>query len=191
MSKKAMTYPSKMTINLAIREQGKWRPGRVIPMFAALTVAAVLFGKFAVADRLAEVSREQHMLNLLQSQAEALQERTEGYDILLEEYGRYSVGWMTEEEKDSVDRIGILDMVEQELMAAGSVRQFTVSGNTLSAELTGITLEDTSHIVQRLYHWPIVGQVSVYTATTQLQEGERAQVSLVITLTQSAKGGEA
>ena len=190
MGKQKTVYPSKATINLAVREKSKWRPGRVVPMFAALLAAAVLFGKFAVADRLARVSRAQQALAAVQSQVDALTERTAGFADLQEEYGRYSVGWMTDEEKAAVDRIDILDLMEGELMAAGTVRQFTVSGNTLSVDLSGLTLEDTSRVVQRLYGWPIVESVAVYNATTQVEDGADAQVSLVVTLTRAEGGAE-
>ena len=56
MGKKSVVYPSKTTINLVIKEKSKWRPGRVLPMVLALAAAVVLFGKFAVADRLAGVA---------------------------------------------------------------------------------------------------------------------------------------
>lgn len=189
MKKKAVTYPSKTTLNLCKKEKSAWRPGRVIPMFAALLTAAVLFGKFAVADRLAEVSRQQQILSALETQVQSLERATADYDDVLEEYRLYSVGWMTDEERAAVDRVGLLGLIETELMSAASVRQFSTSGNVLSVRLAGVTLEDTSRIVQRLYTWPEVTGVSVYTASTQQEQGEEASVSMVITLEQAEEGG--
>lgn len=193
MKKKAVVYPSKTTLNLCMKEKSPWRPGRVIPTFTALALAVVLFGKFAVADRLSQVSREQQVLAGLTSQVRALEEATADYDAVLEEYGRYSVGWMTDEEKAAVDRVEALDLIEAELMSAASVQQFSVTGNVLSVSLSGLTLEDNSRVVQRLYTWPEVRSVSVYTASTQQQEaGEQAAVSMVVTLAQPGEeGGEA
>lgn len=189
MKKKAVTYPSKTTLNLCMKEKSVWRPGRVIPMFTALLAAAVLFGKFAVADRLAEVSRQQQILSALETQVQSLEQATADYDDVLEEYRLYSVGWMTDEEQAAVDRVGLLGLIETELMSAASVQQFSTSGNVLSVRLAGITLEDTSRIVQRLYTWPEVTGVSVYTASTQQEQGEEASVSMVITLEQAEEGG--
>lgn len=192
MKKKAVVYPSKTTLNLCMKEKSPWRPGRVVPTFTALALAVVLFGKFAVADRLAQVSREQQVLAGLAAQVQALEEATADYDAVLEEYGRYSVGWMTDEEKAAVDRVDLLDLIEQELMSAAAVQQFSVTGNVLSVSLAGVTLEDTSRIVQRLYTWPEVQSVSVYTASTQQQKAaEEAAVSMVVTLAQAAEGSEA
>ncbi len=189
MGKKSVVYPSKTTINLVIKEKSKWRPGRVLPMFLALAAAVVLFGKFAVADRLAGVAEQQRVLSALEGQIAALEQATDGYAAVAEEYGRYSVGWMTDEEKTLVDRVDILDLIQGELMAACTVRQFSVSANVLSADLSGISLEDTSRIVQRLYGWPEVSTVSVYSASTQTEEGEEPRVSMVITLALAEEGG--
>lgn len=192
MKEKAVVYPSKTTLNLCMKEKSSWRPGRVIPTFTALALAVVLFGKFAVADRLAQVSREQQVLSGLTAQVQALEKATADYDAVLEEYGRYSVGWMTDEEKAAVDRVGVLDLIEAELMSAASVQQFSIAGNVLSLSLAGVTLEDTSRIVQRLYTWPQVTGVSVYTASTQQQQAaEEATVSMVVTLAPAEEGGEA
>ena len=189
MGKKSVVYPSKTTINLVIKEKSKWRPGRVLPMFLALAAAVVLFGKVAVADRLAGVAEQQRALSALEGQIAALEQATDGYAAVAEEYGRYSVGWMTDEEKTLVDRVDILDLIQGELMASCTVRQFSVSANVLSADLSGISLEDTSRIVQRLYGWPQVSTVSVYSASTQTEEGEEPRVSMVITLALAEEGG--
>ena len=88
-------------------------------------------------------------------------------------------------------RIRLLDLIEAELMTAASVRQCSVSGNALSVNLAGLTLEDTSRVVARLYTWPEVAGVAVYTASNQQQEGEESVVSLVVSLTQAPEeGGE-
>lgn len=192
MKKKAVVYPSKTTLNLCMKEKSPWRPGRVIPTFTALALAVVLFGKYAVADRLAKVSQEQQVLAGLTAQVQTLEKATVDYDAVQEEYGRYSVGWMTDEEKAAVDRVEMLDLIEAELIPAATVQQFSITDNVLSLSLAGVTLEDTSRIVQRLYTWPQVTGVSVYTASTQQQQAaEEATVSMVVTLARAEEGGEA
>ena len=64
--KKQAAYPSKVTLNLAMREKSQFAPTKLIPLLLVLIVLAGLFGKFAVADRLAKVDRAQAELNALQ-----------------------------------------------------------------------------------------------------------------------------
>ena len=182
-------YPSKVTLNLAMREKSPFSPVKLLPALVLLAALALLFGKFAVADRLAAVDKAQGELAALKEQSAQLEAATAGYDELLELYSHYSVGWMTDEEKLTLPRTELLDLIESELMPASQVRRFSVSGNVLSVELGGITLNDTSRIVQRLYQRPDVTNVAVYTASTKTEKGDQAAVSMVITLAPVQEGG--
>lgn len=183
-------YPSKTTLNLAMRERSPFTPVRLVPLLLCLAAAAVLFGKFAVADRLAAVGRAQAELAALRQQTEALVTATAGYDELLEQYSRYSVDWMTDAEKENLPRTQMLELIEGELMPVSQVRSFAASGNILSVEMGGITLDDTSRIVQKLYQRADVTNVAVYTASTKTEQGDQVAVSMVITMAQPQEGGQ-
>lgn len=192
--KKNGQYPQKKTINLVIKEKSQFNPGRLIPLLAAVLLAAAAFGKFAVADRMAEVNRAQAALDAAGARAKELTAAIADYDAVQDEYNRYASGWMTEDETALVDRMATIDLIERELMSVGGVKQFALAGNTLSVDLTGVTLSGTSGIVERLYAYPMVLQVEVYTAATGQISGDGALVSLAITLVSGApqtEGGEA
>lgn len=190
MKKKQVTYPSKTTLNLAMKEKSQFAPGKLIPLLLVLAVLAGLFGKFAVADRLAKVDRAQAELSALQQQKSSLEAATADFEELSEKYARYSTGWMTEDEQAAVTRTEMLSLVENELMPGSQVRRVSASGNILSVELSGVTLEDTSRFVKRLYQRPDVTNVAVYTASTKYEPGIQATVSMVITMTRVSKGGD-
>ena len=190
MKKKQTVYPSKVTLNLAMREKSQFSPGKLIPLLLILVVLAALFGKFAVADRLSKMDSAQAELLSLQLRKASLEEAVVGYDELSERYARYSVGWMTEDEQAAVSRMEMISLVEKELMPGSRVRQISAGGNILSVELSGVTLEDTAHFVQSLYQRPDVANVSVYTASTKDEPDAQAAVSLVITMTRSSQGGD-
>ena len=190
MKKKQAAYPSKVTMNLAMKEKSQFAPGKLIPLLLLLFVLAGLFSKFAVADRLAKVDRAQAELNTLQQLKANLETAAEGYEELSEKYARYSIGWMTEDEQAAVTRLEMLSLVEKELMPGSRVRRVSAGGNILSVELSGITLEDTSRFVQNLYQRPDVTNVAVYTASTKDEPGTQATVSMVITMTRIPKGGD-
>ena len=190
LPKKRAAYPSKTTLNLAMKEPSQFRPQRLVPLLLVLLIAAGLFGKSAVADRLAKVSEAQARLSALEARVAELQTSTADYDQVAAEYGRYSVGWMTDEERSIVDRTELLDLIEAQLMPAGRVLRFTASANLLSVQLSGVTLDDTSRVVERLYQQENVSNVALYTATTEEQTGDNATVSLIITLRDAAAQAE-
>ena len=187
--KKQAAYPSKVTLNLAMREKSQFAPAKLVPLLLILIVLAGLFGKFAVADRLAKVDRAQAELNALQQRKTELESVTAGYEELSREYARYATGWMTEDEQAAVTRTEMLSLVENELMPGSQVRRVSASGNILSVELGRVTLEDASRIVQNLYQRPDVTNVAIYTASTKDEPGSQATVSLVITMTRVSEGG--
>lgn len=188
---KAVAVPSKTTLNLAIREKNPLSPVKVIPSVAILLIAAFLFSKFAVADRLVKVSQAQGQLARLEAQEQALIDAVADYDAVAGLYARYSVGWMTDEEKTLLLRSEILDLIQEELMPNSRIGNFSISGNILSVQMSGITLNGTSQLVQRLYQLPSVTNVSVYTAATKEDTGDQVSVSMVITMTIPPEGGEA
>lgn len=190
LKKKQTAYPSKVTLNLAMKEKSQFAPGKLIPLLLLLVILAGLFSKFAVADRLVKVDRAQAELSALQQRKADLEAATAGYEELSEKYARYSIGWMTEDEQAAVTRLDMLSLIEKELMPGSQVRRVSAGGNVLSVELSGVTLEDTSRFVQNLYQRPDVTNVAVYTASTKDEPGTQATVSMVITMTRVSQGGD-
>ncbi len=184
LKKKQGTYPSKVTLNLAMKEKSPFSPAKLLPSLLFLTVLAGLFGKFAVADRLAAVDRAEAELSALRRQQDALEQSTAGYDELSRRYAQYSTGWMTEDEQAAVPRTEMLELVESEFMPDCQVRRLSASGSILSVELGGVTLEDTARFVQRLYQRPDVTNAAVYTASNKDES-----VSMIITMNLPGKGG--
>ncbi len=185
LRKKQGAYPSKVTMNLAMKERTPFSPAKLLPPLLILTVLAGLFGKFAVADRLAAVDRAGTELSALRQQQAALEQSTAGFDELSRQYARYATGWMTEDEQAAVPRTEMLELVESELMPGGQVRRLSASGNILSVELGGVTLEDTARFVQKLYQRPDVTNVAVYTASTR-----DGSVSMIVTMCLPGEGGD-
>ncbi|MDO4516831.1 MAG: hypothetical protein Q4C76_06830 [Bacillota bacterium] len=187
--KKQAAYPTKVTLNLAMREKSPFTPTKLIPLLLIVLLAVSLFGKFAVADRLARVNQAEAGLATLQQQKATLEASTANYDSLVEEYSRYSVSWISDEEKALVSRQEMIALIESELMSGGQVLRFSSNGNILSVELGGITLNGTSAIVQRLYQHSDVDTVSVYTASNENEAGNYASVSMIITMKLPLEGG--
>ncbi len=187
MKKKKGAYPSKVTLNLAIKEKSPFSPIKLVPPLLVLLVLAAVFGKFGVADRLAAVDRAQAELAAVRARETELTEATAGFDELSHRYAQYSTGWMTEDEQAAVLRTEMLDLVEKELMPGGQVRRLSASGNILSVELGGVTLDGTARFVQALYQRPDVTNVVVYTASSKAED---AAVTMIVTMQLPEEGGE-
>ena len=184
------SYPTKTSLNLVIREKSLGSPSRILPIAAGILVLLLAFGKFAVWDRLSRVSREQDALDSLLAQVSQLTEQTADYSEVLAAYSQYTTSWMSQEEILLVDQADILSLVESQLMPSASVSRFSVNGNVLSVELSHLTLQGVSELVQKLGELPQVLEVTVYSASSQTQNEPISSVSLSITLSSGYSGNE-
>ena len=188
MKKKAAVYPSKTSLNLCVREESQFSPKKLIPALLIILVLAALFGKFAVADRFAALYEVQAQAAALSNQKASLAAATADYNAVLEEYERYSTDWMNSDEMLAVERTHMLDLVESEFMSRCQVRNIVISGNILSVQLGGVSLDDVSGFVQTLYERSDIVNVAVYTASAE--DGEGSLVSMVVTMSKEFEGGE-
>ena len=191
---KKVVYPSKTTLNLCIKEKSQFNAARLIPLLLIVLILAAVFCKFGVIDRMQRTSKLQAETAALRSQRDALNAELANYDDIAAQYSRYSIGWMTEDEKTLVKRSDMLDLVESMLMPGHEVRDVTVNNNMLSATIAGVTLQDTSKLVEALYAREDVSNVVVYTAsngTTKDGETGVPAVSMIITMQAVEEGGEA
>lgn len=193
VSKKKLQYPTKKTLNLATKETTINSPSRVVPIFLILLVAIGAFTKFAVMDRLSEVTAARASLVVLETRLAEVEGANAANAAIEDEYNRYSYRGFTEEETSEVDRMEILDLLEGQLMTPAQVSNVSVMSNTMQINLSGVTLSQLSNMIGDLKACNIVYDVWVYTAGTQSQQriGDKEVVAtMTITLTQTEKGGD-
>ncbi|WNX84422.1 hypothetical protein RWV98_17905 [Agathobaculum sp. NTUH-O15-33] len=187
MTKKKLIYPSKTSLNLAIRERTINSPSRIIPLTLLVALLIFAFAKFAVIDRLLQVSAAQSEVDGLRSQLDTLNEANAGYEDLLTEYARNSSGWMSAEEVALVDRNTVFDLLQTAVLPSANLRDMSVNLNVLSLNLTGLSLRDASTIVNRLKARDDVIDVMVFTAGSKaegaLDQTRKGSVSMTIALT--------
>lgn len=104
-------------------------------------------------------------------------------------YRTYSRSWMTEENGAfvDVDRMDVLRLLEQQLLACGEVRSFAVQRDTVVAAMAGMRLADVSAMFERLQQQPIVAAASLNLASTADEDG-LLEFSITVLL-QSAEEG--
>ncbi len=191
---KKLQYPTKVTVNLAMRERSMNSPRTLLPLFLVLLVAIGAFSKFAVIDRLTEAGAARAGLKAAEAVLAEAQSQNAGFAAVLEEYSRYSDSGLSEEEKAAVDRMEILDLLDGQLMATSRVSDVSVKGGTMTVTVSGLTLQGLSGLMRQLKDSGMVSDVQVYSAgTDSVQTGESllAGVTMTITMAQPGKGGGA
>lgn len=193
MGKKKLQYPAKATLNLVMRERSMNSLSTVLPVFLVLLFAVGAFAKFAVIDRLLEAGTARASLAAAQAVLTGAEAANADYASISAEYSRYFFTGFTKEEAAAVDRMEILALLEQQLMAAAQVSAVSVTGNIMTVSISGVTLQELSDLIRDLKAHEIVSDVSVYTAETQAGRtdgGKTAAATMTITLTQPEKDGD-
>ena len=176
---KKLVTQSKVTMNFA-RHKSDFNLGKVAFVALIIIVATLLFTKFAILDPLDQKTQALNELSSKQTQMDILNAKLAGWDELQALYGRYSYGWMTEDETNLVERMDILRLMEKKILPRARIEDFSISQNVLTVNLEGITLEQTSSLVTLLEEDPLVQSATVYKASND--DDAIKEVNLVVIL---------
>lgn len=180
MKKNSNKYPVKTDINLAIREKKQNKPSTTIPTFIILVIAIAIFSKFAVINRLEQASEAENSATVAQQQLETLKEYTNNYPKVLEEYNALLAS------KSSLNVVATpmerLGLVERYLISASQVNSFDVVDDVITAQISGVTLNQISTIYANLMSDPLIENVQVYTASTNDKNNSLTTATMTIQL---------
>lgn len=167
--------PSKRTINLAQIGVERIDPKLAAAGIILIILAAALFSKFLVVDRLMAMYRANSEVRQMQTNLEAEYSRIAGFGGLEEEYAHYTYAGMTQEELSLVDRAQIINMIQRETENADNEISWSVSGNILTLTVAGRDLQEINMIARRLEGYDLVDTCTVTTATKE--DAQRARSS--------------
>lgn len=180
MKKNSNKYPVKTDINLAIREKKQNKLSTNIPTFIILVIAITIFSKFAVINRLEQASEAENSATVAQQQLETLKEYTNNYPKVLEEYNALLAS------KSSLNVVATpmerLGLVERYLISASQVNSFDVVDDVITAQISGVTLNQISTIYANLMSDPLIENVQVYTASTNDKNNSLTTATMTIQL---------
>lgn len=159
-AKKEGRAPSKTTMNLYFKEKKPLRPQVLIPCVLVLAALAGLFAKFAVADRFAGLEEARAALESERRRLQTLRDSYADYGEVQDEYMKYNYNNF---DRSIVSRMDILDLLERVVFPPAGVRTLTISGNTMSMTLTGLTLDEVSDMLHALEAEELVRKVTVST----------------------------
>ncbi len=163
MSKKH-NVPAKTGINLCMREShaASIRTLAVGAVLILLLAGAV--AKFGVYDQYARLAAAQAEYNKYHNQTQAFAEALKDYKKVETDYRTHSLEWL---DNTSVDRIQVLEMVEEELMTLGWIEKITVYDNAMTVSMVVEGLRDFSVLKGALEDHQIVKRVDLHEAGSE------------------------
>lgn len=182
--KGAVEAPSKKTMNFA-RHESSFNLKKMMPILIVLALVIILFAKFGIIDQLGRKNAALNDFAKKQDTLAAYNTKLQDYDRLEKDYGRYSYGWMNEEEIGAVDRLEVIALIDNDIASAATVSNYSINKNVVSINLSGITLDEASAIVKVLESRDLVESATVYSATAE--NAEEAQIFMNIVLTKEAE----
>lgn len=174
-------YPSKTYMNLAVSEKSAFDIRNNIPAIIIIVVVVALFLKFGVFDFYARIDAKQAELNSRQQVLNSLTAELVNYDKVLEEYEGYE-SMSIASDGLQVNALDALALVDRFVAPSARVASLGLAGNTLSLNLTDISLDGVGKLVSTLYEQDMVANVSVSTAATQQTASEDVVAAVTITL---------
>jgi len=179
-------FPSKTYMNLMVSEKKSFDLRSNIPFIVILLIIVVLVLKFGVFDFYARVDAKQAELNAHQQTLSSMNAELTNYNTVLEEYEGYESMSITSSGL-RVDALGSLALVDRFVAPSARVASLSLVGNTLTLNLTDISLDGVGKLVSTLYEQDMVANVSVSTAATRETASEDVVVAMTITLATAAE----
>lgn len=174
--------PVKTTINLANTEKGAVSLRRLAPVIAIIVLGTLIFGKFFVIDRLVAASKANEEVTQLQTQLQAVYSQINSFDDLEDEYAHYTYSGMTQEELDQVDRVEIMELIENAIYAGDNTKSWSLTGNVLTLQVTGTSLRELNELSRTLDKSEIVDQCILTTAnkTDKIDQNTDVDATFII-----------
>lgn len=172
------TYPTKTTINMMRAQESRFSRATQIALFAVLLVLVGLFAKFAVIDPLAGSMGSSAQVVAAEEQLDQLKAENAHYAEVNEEYSRYVVTGLTEDERNLVDRGTVLNLLESKVMGVGFPSSIKVVGNAATVTSLGVNLDEVARLVEDLKNDDRVAYVTVSTAQGETDASTSATIQI-------------
>ena len=183
-AKVSAAAPTKKTMNFS-HHVSSFDLRKMMPAIIVIVIVIGLFAKFGIIDQLSKKTSAFAELSDIQTQQDVLNAKLKDYPELEKQYGRYSYGWMSEDEVSLVDRMEVYKLIESKVMDAAVIQNFAVNGNVITMNMSGITLKEASAVVKDLESSDMVDSAYVYSA--EAENAEQAQMFMTINISKEAK----
>lgn len=180
IGKKKAPYPTKTSINLVKSDTSQNNTLVTLLLFVLFLIVLAIFTKFAVIDPLASGVQSSREVTAARAELDALKVANADYAELSEQYSKYIVSGLSDEELNLVSREDVVDLITTKIINSTIVSSINVQGNIIEVTCVGLDLNGVSSIVENLKQDSRVSFVSV--STVQDQEGKTSTATMSITL---------
>ena len=177
---KKTKYPVKTTMNLAVREKTDNSLSRVLPLLVVLVIVVVLFVKFGVVDRFVALDQAQKTLADSQTKLTEMTNMTKDYDQIASQYHQYASDYLTDDQKQLVDRLDLMDMLKTRMNGLATLTNVSIVDNSVVVNFTSPSLKQISELRLALLQETYVQDVTVYTASTGQTEATGAVTASMV-----------
>ena len=178
-SKRITKFPEKTTINLVRFETEKSHTMDFLVVLLLL-LCLVAFAKFFVYDQFTALQNAQRQYSAVQDQLFSLRQNNSAYSDVKAEYDRVTEWYMTEAEKNIIDKREVLKMLEEDLMPYVELKSISVAGTIVSVQTGITTLEVVSEYLIRLQNDPRNRTATVTTTSAAGNSGVKGTVTSAV-----------
>lgn len=188
---KAPKYPSKRTVNLAQRESHSRSTLTLSLGLLIILLLSFCVANFGVLRQLDRQRAAEQAYSTAHSQYTEMQTALADYDRVELQYRTWSRAWMHDETSPvyvPVDRMEVLDLVQEYLMPYGTVNTLVVDEDVMIVTMSDMNLEQISAMFQRLQLQPAVKAATLtLAATPSTNPGDKVDFSITVTLRSAAE----
>ena len=182
-------YPSKKVMNFVHDEQAKTDRHAIVVFIIFLLFLAV-FTKLFVINPLNKVNQLESNYNQMAAQVQQYQEKLGNYDSVKAAYDDKAGSFLTDDEKQELNRTDILDMIQEDVAPYVGISSIKIAGAQVSVFTDDTTLDTVSGIIARLQADSRNGYVTVTTTSSSDQSNnDLVQADIEITYGSVAEGG--
>ena len=182
-------YPSKKVMNFVHDEQAKTDRHAIVVFIIFLLFLAV-FTKLFVINPLNKVNQLESNYNQMAAQVQQYQETLGNYDSVKAAYDDKAGSFLTDDEKQELNRTDILDMIQEDVAPYVGISSIKIAGAQVSVFTDDTTLDTFSGIIARLQADSRNGYVTVTTTSSSDQSNnDLVQADIEITYGSVAEGG--
>ena len=174
-------YPEKTYMNLVVSTKKERDLSQTVLRAVLVVVVVALIIKFGIFDFYARVGDKQAEFAAQQRSLNTLNAQLVDYDQVLAEYQGYASVSVAEGGL-AVDAMEALGLVDDIVAPSARIMSIALAGDTMTLNVTDVTLDGVGQLVSRLYEQGMVKDVSVATAATQQTASEDVTAALTITL---------
>lgn len=182
-------YPTKKVMNFVYDEQAK-TDRHAIVIFVIFLLFLALFTKLFVIDPLNKVNQLESSYRQMADQVKQYQDSLGDYDTVKAAYDDKAGSFLTDEEKQDLNRTQILDMIQEDIAPYVGVTSIKISGAQVSVFTSDTTLDTVSGMIARLQADARNGYVTVTTTSGSDQsDNDLVQADIEITYGSVTEGG--